>query len=148
MYDDYRTGQLSADKSAYQSYEGIPYEPPSYAIAVGAPQHHNGDRDYAMAVPQRQYTSALEPPDAFEETQHFARGGAQSSAHAFRPLALPQIAYGDGQPFIRGYNDQLEWHGISQTEFIRIVDAINVAIVPNPENQIFQKGANIAGWFV
>ena len=31
---------------------------------------------------------------------------------------------------------------------MRVVDAINVAIIPNPENQIFQKGATIAGFFV
>lgn len=72
----------------------------------------------------------------------FSRNGA------FRPFALPQIAYGDGQPFLRGYSNELVPYGIPPEEFIRVLDAINVAIIPNPENQIFQKGANIAGWFV
>lgn len=66
----------------------------------------------------------------------------------FRPIALPQISYGDGQPFLRGYANELVRYGISEGGFIRLVDAINVAIIPNPENQIFQKGANIAGWFM
>jgi hypothetical protein len=66
----------------------------------------------------------------------------------FRPLALPQIAYGDGQPFLRGYSNELVQYGISTEEFIRVLDVINVAIIPSPENQIFQKGANIAGWFL
>lgn len=73
---------------------------------------------------------------------------ATASNNSFQPLGLPQIAHGDGQPFVRGWNHQLAYYGISEAEFIGIVDAINVAIIPNPENQIFQKGANIAGWFL
>lgn len=57
----------------------------------------------------------------------------------FRPLALPQITYGDGAPFARGYTDELRRYGITEADFIGIVDAINVAMVPNPEVQIFQK---------
>lgn len=70
------------------------------------------------------------------------------SEKRFRTLALPQSAYGDGQPFIRGYSEHLQQYGISKPTFIEILDAINVAIIPNPEMQIFQKGANIAGWFL
>jgi hypothetical protein len=66
----------------------------------------------------------------------------------FRPMVLPQIAYGEGQPFLRGYSSDLASYGIYEVDFIALVDAVNVAILPNPENQIFQKGANIAGWFV
>ena len=65
-----------------------------------------------------------------------------------RPLVLPQIEYGKGQPFLRGYSDELARFGLHIQEFMAVVDAINVAIVPNPENQIFQIGAIIAGWFV
>ncbi|UKZ73746.1 hypothetical protein TrVFT333_001396 [Trichoderma virens FT-333] len=71
-----------------------------------------------------------------------------SRAANFRPLALPQIAYGDGQPFLRGYSQELRRYNITMEDFIQVVDSINIAIIPNPENQIFQKGANIAGWFV
>ena len=69
-------------------------------------------------------------------------------ADSFRPLALPQISYGDGQPFLRGYSDELRQYGISKSEFIGILDAVNVAIIPNPEVQIGQKAARIAGFFV
>jgi hypothetical protein len=71
-----------------------------------------------------------------------------SNNSVFRPLALPQIAYGDGQPFVRGYSNDLSQYGISPEAFIQVLDAINVASIPSPENQIFQKGANIAGWFL
>lgn len=66
----------------------------------------------------------------------------------FHPLALPQVEYGDGKPFMRGYSDELQHYGIEERQFIQILDTVNKAIIPNPENQIFQKAANIAGWFV
>ncbi|KAF2164553.1 hypothetical protein M409DRAFT_24953 [Zasmidium cellare ATCC 36951] len=66
----------------------------------------------------------------------------------FRPFAVPQVAGGDGQPFLRAYSDELRQYGIEEGQFIQVVDAINKAIIPNPENMIFQKAANIAGWFV
>lgn len=65
-----------------------------------------------------------------------------------RPLALPQIEYGDGKPFLRGYSDELRQYEIDEKRFIQILGNVNKAIIPNPENQIFQKAANIAGWFV
>ncbi|GLI79321.1 hypothetical protein PoHVEF18_007651 [Penicillium ochrochloron] len=72
----------------------------------------------------------------------------QAGGPNFRPLALPQIGYGDGEPFLRGYPSDLRRYDISEGEFIGLLDAINVAIIPHPENQIFPKGANIAGWFL
>lgn len=39
-----------------------------------------------------------------------------SNRGGFRPLALPQITYGDGQPFLRGYSDELGRFGISEGE--------------------------------
>lgn len=72
----------------------------------------------------------------------------RSNYNTFRPIVLPTVAYGDGQPFLRGYSYDLERYDISKSAFISIIDAINVAITPNPELQIFQKGASIAGWFV
>jgi hypothetical protein len=82
--------------------------------------------------------------------KHMSRAAdfGQPGGPNFRPLALPQIGYGDGEPFLRGYSSDLGRYGVSEGEFIGLVDAINVSIVPNPENQIFQKGANIAGFFL
>ncbi|KAF2166623.1 hypothetical protein M409DRAFT_23257 [Zasmidium cellare ATCC 36951] len=69
-------------------------------------------------------------------------------ASRFRPVALPQTDYGDAKPFLRGYSDELRIYGISERVFIDIVDTINIALVPNPEAQIFQKAADVAGNFL
>lgn len=75
-------------------------------------------------------------------------GDRGSRGAIFRPLALPQTAYGDGQPFLRGYSWELSRYNITMEDFMQVLDSINIAIIPSPENQIFQKGANIAGWFL
>jgi hypothetical protein len=77
---------------------------------------------------------------------HCLRGS--SNNNFFRPLALPQLSYGNDQPFLRGYSNELQQYNISLDDFMQALDAINIAIIPNPENQIFPKGANIAGFFV
>jgi hypothetical protein len=64
------------------------------------------------------------------------------------PIALPQISHGDGVPFVRGYTEQLEDLGISQTTFLTFVDTLNATIIPNPEAQVVNKVAGLAGWFV
>ena len=64
------------------------------------------------------------------------------------PVALPQAGFGQGVPFIRAYSDQLEEAGISRRIFLDFLDALNVTVVPNPETQIVNKAAGIAGWFV
>ena len=66
----------------------------------------------------------------------------------FRPFAIPQYMYGEGQPFLRAYSQELASRGISENDFIRVVDELNIAVIPNPEAQIFQKSAQIAGYFV
>ncbi|KAJ5986051.1 hypothetical protein N7451_010416 [Penicillium sp. IBT 35674x] len=111
------------------------YEPPAY---------ERDPREWCQGQP---YDG--QPYDGQQYDEHRAVTDMRCPRDAnFRPIALPQISYGDGQPFLRGYADELGRYGISEGEFIRLVDAINVAIIPNPENQIFQKGANIAGWFM
>ena len=64
------------------------------------------------------------------------------------PVAIPQTGYGQGVPFLRAYSDQLENAGIPQRAFVEFLDALNVTIVPNPETQIANKAAGLAGWFV
>jgi hypothetical protein len=64
------------------------------------------------------------------------------------PVALPQTGYGQGVPFLRAYSDQLEDAGIPQRVFVEFLDALNVTVVPNPETQIANKAAGLAGWFV
>lgn len=76
----------------------------------------------------------------------YDQGVAQPQS--FRPLVLPQIQVGDGAPFIRAYSSELNRHGITLHQFITVLDEINMARIPNPEAQLFQKGASIAGNFM
>ncbi|KAL7420433.1 hypothetical protein Q5752_005404, partial [Cryptotrichosporon argae] len=64
------------------------------------------------------------------------------------PVALPQLDLGDGVPFVRGYSAALGAFGISQPDFIRFVDAVNMSEVPNPEMAIAAKAMGLASWFV
>ncbi|KAF4341233.1 hypothetical protein FBEOM_4832 [Fusarium beomiforme] len=66
----------------------------------------------------------------------------------FRLIAIPQTAFGSGEPFLRGYSSELNRYGITRDQFVEVLDTVNVARTPNPEAQLFQKGANIAGWFL
>ncbi|KAJ6115579.1 hypothetical protein N7523_005996 [Penicillium sp. IBT 18751x] len=114
-------------------------------------QWDNEDRTQHSDLPSYYESPALDRRDRYQgQSDGISRvQDVRSTRNAsFRPLALPQIAYGDEQPFLRGYAGELGQYGISEQEFIGLLDAINVAIIPNPENQIFQKGANIAGWFL
>jgi hypothetical protein len=51
-------------------------------------------------------------------------------------------------PFVRAYSDQLEDAGILQRVFIEFLDNLNATVIPNPEAQIANKAAGLAGWFV
>lgn len=64
------------------------------------------------------------------------------------PVALPQTGFGQGVPFMRAYSDQLEDAGIPRRIFVEFLDTLNATVVPNPETQIANKAAGLAGWFV
>lgn len=158
--DDYRSQQYRRDdpydypdRMAYggrppsNSMYLSPNDPPPYEQQQPyygghdqyPPQSRRGD------VYQEQYYAA--PLDrGYSNSRQNSRDSRGSSG--FRPFALPQTTYGDGSPFLRGYSHELDRYGITEQQFIRVVDAVNVAIIPNPEAQLFQKGANIAGWFL
>jgi hypothetical protein len=133
-------GKQQPDYNA-QSYDRRPVGYRSYDDQADNHPQYNDDWIDQEPPPYNEYPS--EPRSTFPSPsqQPQQRG-------SFQPLGLPQISHGDGQPFLRGYGSQLAQYGISDRDFMRVVDAINVAVIPNPENQIFQKGANIAGWFV
>lgn len=146
-----RSGALSG-QSFRQDNSAIGYQ----TSMVGPPpdqmqQWYNDDRSQYSDLPPHYETPAYDSRDEHRgQFYDMSRAGDMGLPMdvSFRPLALPQVAYGDGQPFLRGYSRELSRYGVSEQEFIRLLDAINVAIIPNPENQIFQKGANIAGWFL
>lgn len=116
------------------------------------------ERSFHMQEPKYDLPTdsrTLYDEDPQHEDQEYARHEGQpylSPTHwkdvRFRPLALPQIAYGEGKPFLRGYSNELMQYGISKEAFVQVVDKINQAIVPNPEVQIFQKAAQITDYFV
>ena len=45
------------------------------------------------------------------------------------PVCLPQITGGYDSPFARAYNPQLEASGIERDEFLKFLDALNIAMV-------------------
>lgn len=102
---------------------------------IYSPSHHQENLRYD----DEEYTQ----PQA---QQSLVRNGQEDGM--FRPLALPQIAHGEGKPFLRGYSDESRQYGVSEDDFIQTVDKINKAIIPNPETQIFQKAAQITDHFV
>lgn len=106
----------------------------------------HSDDVYDVAVNRDQRGSDHQGRSYGDDT--FSRNAQKAYTRRFRPLVLPQIAFGNGQPFLRGYSDELKDYGITEGDFFHVLDGINTAIIPNPEVQIFQKGASIAGWFV
>lgn len=124
--------------------------PPAYSRQPSRQSYNNSyDSDYSDYQQSRQQSrqgyNDYNDYDVYQQDMGYSQGGGRGG---FRPLALPQISYGDGQPFLRGYSRELQRYNIPFRDFMQILDAINVAIIPNPEHQIFQKGANIAGWFL
>lgn len=104
------------------------------------------DNDSAYQDAYRQEYSYLQSRSMDQVSSR--SGPGRDMDQNFRPLALPQIDYQDGSPFLRGYSDELRYYGVTERVYFEALDAINVARIPNPENQIFQKGAGIAGFFV
>lgn len=45
------------------------------------------------------------------------------------PVCLPQITNGYDSPFARAYNPQLEASGIERDEWLKFLDALNIAMV-------------------
>lgn len=152
----------SGQRDGYYTNESNEGSSPVTMCSASEPRHLYEQIQQREATAWHRYSD--EPP-CYDDSERW--GGNQERFHDERPrnmrqsyglkkpdevnccpVALPQIGYGDEQPFLRGYSSDLGRYGISELEFIKLVDAINVAIIPNPENQIFQKGANIAGWFV
>lgn len=149
--------------SSYQDERRL-YSPDDKQRGMVRQQRYLPDQNRAPALPPRYEPPAYEthPQDWYQGQPYDGQPYAGQQYHeqrdvtdmrfptdaGFRLIALPQISFGDGQPFLRGYATELVRYGISESDFFRLIDAINVAIIPNPENQIFQKGANIAGWFM
>ncbi|KAK4502871.1 hypothetical protein PRZ48_006297 [Zasmidium cellare] len=131
-----------------------PDAPPPYDAQLNVPG------DYGRSIsPQLYNPPSRQPYDERRGQAYYEdRGRSPYSSplqqsrsmqtQGFRPFAVPQVTGGDGQPFLRAYSEELRQYGIEERQFIQVVDSINKAIIPNPENVIFQKAANSAGFFV
>nr|RBQ99388.1 hypothetical protein FVER53263_20094 [Fusarium verticillioides] len=164
-----RTRQIYTQKSKNQSFEAETFpardgcispqqpgsrysdEPPSYSLhANDAP---SSSRPGSSQMPSRlnmyqQPSYSYSSPENMARNTRFPFDQPSFQNSDFRPLLLPQIAFGEGEPFLRGYSSEMDRYGISRDQFLRVVDEINVARTPNPEVKLFQMGAGIAGWFV
>ncbi|KAF5636098.1 hypothetical protein F52700_5412 [Fusarium sp. NRRL 52700] len=126
-------------------------EPPSYSLhTYDAP---SSSRPTSSQIPSQiniyqQPSYSYSSPETTSSNTRFSYDQPAFRNTDFRPLIVPQIAFGAGEPFLRGYSSEISRYGISRDQFLEIVDKINVARTPNPEAQLFQTSANIAGWFV
>ncbi|KAF9774436.1 hypothetical protein IL306_007561 [Fusarium sp. DS 682] len=163
-----RTRYSYDKKSKYESYEQSVYsdqesldtqqqaghyyndEPPSYSLHP-TDAYSNGRLRSSQSVSRSNIYQQPSYSHSSPQTSTNMGSAFNSSSYQnanFRPIALPQIAFGSGEPFLRGYSSELNRYGVTRDKFLRVLDDINVARTPNPEAQIFQKGASIAGWFV
>ena len=152
----------AAPRQAQQTYENDDFDPPPlYTPQSSQPSSsqtgypRESDWLYPRADAPSFESSHQERPKGhvqgrrYLDSSHYEQASAGSSrTSGFRILALPQIGYAKGDPFLRAYSDDLRSYGISEQHFFDALDAINVARVPNPEMEILQKGARIAGFFV
>ncbi|KAF5722567.1 hypothetical protein FMUND_2746 [Fusarium mundagurra] len=126
-------------------------EPPSYSLHVYHAPSSSRPRSSQMPPQSNIYQQpsySYSYPETMSSDTRFPYDQPSFQNTEFRPLILPQIAFGAGEPFLRGYSSEITRYGISRDQFLRVVDEINVARTPNPEVQLFQMGAGIAGWFV
>ncbi|KAF4960156.1 hypothetical protein FGADI_1175 [Fusarium gaditjirri] len=126
-------------------------EPPSYSLHTYDAPSRSRPRSSQMPSQSNIYQQpsySYYSPETLPTSTQLPFGQPSFQNTDFRPLILPQIAFGEGEPFLRGYSSEISRYGISRDQFLRVVDEINVARTPNPEVQLFQKGAGIAGWFV
>lgn len=68
-------------------------------------------------------------------------------ASASAPIGLPQTHYDAASPFVRGFAPALS-NTVSRDEFIRFVDALSAAIVPNAHVEAVRDATDIAANFV
>lgn len=157
-YDDGRSSSRYSEfqdaPPAYEAQNGYSniYNPGPPSRYDDSSKPYSQYNNYTEQSRDGRMTNTYAQPYDNPRSSYYDQGCAQDSrsmpSRGFRPLALPQIEYGDGKPFLRGYSDELRQYGIEEKEFIPLLDQVNKAVIPNPENVIFQKAANIAGWFV
>jgi hypothetical protein len=69
----------------------------------------------------------------------------ESIAPLSRPLAVPQVIHGRGNPFSRIWAPELQNHGITEREFLEFIDNLNVVATANPPLQILGLVGGVLG---
>jgi hypothetical protein len=62
------------------------------------------------------------------------------------PLCLPQTTSGYDSPFARAYNPQLEASGIEQDEWLKFLDALNIAMTASPPLRVVDMAGMVIGF--
>lgn len=62
------------------------------------------------------------------------------------PVCLPQVTGGYDSPFARGYNPQLAASGIDQDEFLKFLDALNIAMAASPPLRVIDTAGFVIGF--
>ncbi|KAK4703607.1 hypothetical protein P7C70_g2610, partial [Phenoliferia sp. Uapishka_3] len=131
------------DPYSSRNYGPPPALPPrnQYRSTDGAPAYGAQDDNYynqpspMLIAP---YSSSSSPQPSLTT---MAPGPLQ------RPFVLPQ-GTGSGTPIVRGFGNELAAAGVSSREMIEFIDALNLTTIPNPEMQLANTAAGLAGWFV
>lgn len=133
-----------------QTFNNNPAQGYTNTVAPPLPPRRQPSPHAAVETNPPSYQTANEQQSSLGAEKSPTPADSASPPHPplSRPIALPQIDYGDASPFVRGYSSEMERLGIDQGSFLHFVDAINVSIIPNAEAQIVNKAAGLAGWFV
>jgi len=62
------------------------------------------------------------------------------------PVCLPQITNGYDSPFARAYNPRLEASGIEQDEWLKFLDALNIAMTASPPLRVVDMAGMAIGF--
>lgn len=79
------------------------------------------------------------------EFTHHAPPQQISSRGLRRPVAIPQVLSGIGQPFARGYSQDLHEPGITMQDFVEFIDNFNVVSAGSPPLQIIDMAGGVVG---
>ncbi|KAG8672501.1 hypothetical protein FPOAC2_05894 [Fusarium poae] len=90
-----------------------------------------------------------QPPPTYEEHDTMSHISQQTTSSS-RPIVLPSSSIGGGleatPPFIRAYPPVLDSYGISSSEFMAIVDALNIALAEPAPLKAIQIAGNGLGF--
>lgn len=127
--------------------------PPSYPSATSTDDGHS----FSCFDEKRQDpagTEDLQAEQRFIDANIHTIASPRSSLSHYpklrRPIAIPQIAIGSKaqapMPITRAYASTLQDYGISQQDFLRIIDTLNVYLAAAPPFQVMGAAGHVIGF--